>query len=140
MRITWFAILVFIVLGCRTRPDMPAKPLSWYDPALGKRDKFWGYRVGVEVSDPGCRIELNGEHITTLTNTVGEIILWGHSDGKFRGKQVVRIVANPVKPGQSQQSKNFFNINERERIPRNIYFDLNLEPVKPTEKLDVRVR
>jgi hypothetical protein len=50
-------------------------------------------------------------------------------------------VANPVKPGQHQQVKEFINIGEeRLAIPHKIYFNLDLVPVKPTEKLEVQIR
>jgi hypothetical protein len=131
---------VFVFAGCQTPSPTDQNRKDWYDRALGKRDNCWGYRVVVEVSDPGCRIEINKEHVATLTNTVGEIILWGYSDGRFRKNQVVRIVANPVRPGQNQQTKTFFNTAGREPIPHQIYFDLNLELTKPTEKMDIKVR
>ena len=140
MKPTLLLLGLFCLVGCHSGKVANRDDNNWYDPTLGNRDRCWGYRVAVEVSDPGCRIELNGELVATLTNTVGEIVLWGARDGKFRGKQTVRIVANPVKAGQNQQTKTFYNIRERERIPRRLYFDLNLELVKPTEKLDVRVR
>jgi len=125
---------MFLFIGCQSPP-------TWYDRELGKRDNYWGYRVAVEVSDPGCRIEVNNEHVATITNTVGEIILWGYSDGRFRQNQLVHILAYPVKHGQYQQSKHFYNRDrDREPIPHRIYFDLNLEPTKPTEKMDIKVR
>jgi hypothetical protein len=138
-------LVLLVIVGCKTRSNQN-NGNNWYDPTLGhkilgKNDLCWGYRVGVEVSDPGCRIEVNEELVATLTNTtVGEIILWGYRDGRFRENQSVRIVANPVKSGQHQQVKTFYNQREREHIPHKMYFDLNLEPVKPTEKVDVRVR
>ena len=84
---------------------------------------------------------MNDEHVATITNTVGEIILWGYSDGRFRKEQVVRVVANPVKPDQHQQIKVFRTIaGERPKIPHRLFFELNLGPVKPTEKIDIKVR
>ena len=131
-----------LLAGCQST-IAPTDPTAtnWYDKGLGKRGNCWGYRVAVEVTDSGCRIEVNDEHVTTLTETVGEIILWGYSDGKFREEQVVRVVANPVKPGQHQQTKVFRMVKrERARIPRRLFFDLNLEPTAPSEKLDIKVR
>jgi hypothetical protein len=131
-----------LLTGCQTS-TAPTDPNAkdWYDRSLGKRENCWGYRVMVEVSDPGCRIELNDEHIATITNTVGEVILWGYKDGRLRQEQVVRLVANPVKPGQNQQVKVFRTVDgERAKIPRRIFFDLNLERAKPTEKIDIKVR
>ena len=138
--ISFFALVCICVVGCESSAPLDPNARDWYDRGLGNRDGYRGYHVAVEVSDPGCRIEVNGEHIATLTNTIGEIILWGDSDGRFRGDQVVKIVANPVKPGQHQQSKIFSSINDRVPVPRRLYFDLNLEPAKPTEKIDLQVR
>jgi len=140
MRITAFVLALFFLVGCESPAPLDPNSRDWYDRGLGERDGFRGYRVSVEISDPGCRIEVNGEHVATITNTVGEIILWGDPDGKFRGDQVVRIMANPVKPGQHQQSKVFSSLDERVPVPRRLYFDLNLEATKPVEKIDLRVR
>ncbi len=141
MKISPFiALAFFFVVGCETPTPVNPNARDWYDRALGNREGYRGYRVAVEVSDPGCRIEVNGEHVATITNKVGEIILWADADGKFRGNQVTRIVANPVKPGQHQQSKVFASVRDRVSVPHQLYFDLNLEPTKPTEKIDINVR
>ena len=142
--------LLTLLCGCETAnlfsrdpnaPKPPADPnrRDWYDRSLGERDGLRGYRVVVEVSDPGCRIEVNGEHVATLTNTLGEIILWGEPDGRFRPRRFANIIANPVHPGQHQQAK-YFPAGDDRMIPRRLYFDLKLEPTKATEKIDVKVR
>ena len=136
----FIALVFFFLVGCETPTPSDPNARDWYDRGLGNRDGYRGYRVAVEVSDPGCRIEVNEEHIATITDKVGEIILWGDSDGRFRGNQITRIVANPVKPGQHQQSKIFSSSAERTPVPHRLYFDLNLQPTKPTEKIDLNVR
>jgi len=130
---THLAILLtapaLLLAGCQTTP---------YDPALGRNDNLWGYRVEVGVSDPGCSIEVNGEHAATLEGTRGEIIVWGEADGRLRERQVVRIVANPVKKGQHKQVMVFRNIGGvRAPIPHRLFFDLNL-PAASTDVVNIR--
>ena len=125
------ACVFFILCGCETGPVsklFPPEPNTaenrrdWWDRSLGQRDGRRGYRVPVEVSDAGCHIEINDELVATLTNRVGEIIVWAHDDGQIHESRLV-IVANPVLPGQFQQRKVFL---EHDRVPRRLYFDLRL--------------
>lgn len=127
--------LSLFVSGCETSnlfqadPNKP-KPLpphldqsrrDWWDRSIRPHDGLHAYRVQVEASDAGTRIEVNDEMVGTLTNTTDEIIVWGDNIGRWRQASVV--VANPVRAGQHQQRKFFAR---EENIPRRVYFDLNL--------------
>jgi hypothetical protein len=107
-------------------------PKRWWDPALGERDGLRGYRVAVEVSDPGSKIEVNNEFVGTITNTTGEIILWGNDNGTFRGDRLTTIKANPVKGGQFVQAKTFDE--RRDPIPHSLFFNLALQPASTSSK------
>jgi hypothetical protein len=138
-----FPLLLFLLLaGCETSqrvakifepdPNKPKPPpphldptrRDWWDRSIRPHDGLHAYHVQVEISDPGSRIEINDEHVGTLTNTLGEIIVWGDNIGRWRKSENV-IIANPVRPGQHQQRKIF---HRDEDIPRRLYFDLKLVP------------
>lgn len=86
------------------------------------------YRVMVEASDPGARIEVNGQ---TVGNTPMEITIWGDPDGTFHnfGSPDYAIRVLPVRAGQSAQTKVFRTgtlVELEDRIPQRLFFDLNL--------------
>ena len=113
---TLLLCVLCVLCGCVSNPGFDESIPEWH----GKR----AYHVRVEVSDPGCHIEVNGQLATTLTNTVGEILVWAHTDGNIHDKYLL-VVANPVKPGQHQQRKIF---RDGDGVPHSLYFDLNLVP------------
>lgn len=91
------------------------------------------YEVQIETSDPGSRIEVDGEYMGLAPLTV---TIWGDSDGTFHGSGDGYTVfkAYPVKPGQYIQVRRFLNgaqafmFGQQDRIPRRLYFDLNQKP------------
>jgi hypothetical protein len=99
------------------------------------------YLVEIETSEPGSRIEADNEDIGKSPITLK---IFGDKDGTFHnfGSQQYVIKAYPVKPGQSVQTKVFYTggwFSQEDRIPKKLYFDLNLERVTPTQKIDVKV-
>jgi hypothetical protein len=103
--------------------------LSEMDPNSGRGpDGTVPYRVLVEASDPGARIEVNGKAVAT---TPAEIIVWGDPDGTFHnfGSSDYVIRVQPVREGQTAQIKVFRTgtiLELDDRIPQRLFFDLNL--------------
>lgn len=91
------------------------------------------YEVLIETSDPGSRIEVDGEYMGVSPLTV---TIWGDKDGTFHGSGDGYTVfkAYPVKPGQYIQTRKFLNgaqafmFGQQDRIPKRLYFDLNQKP------------
>lgn len=85
------------------------------------------YKVLIESSEPGVRIEANKEFVG---NTPLELKVFGDKDGTFHcfGSPHYVIQAIPVKPGQNLQTK-FFRTGEaftgEDMIPRRIFFDMS---------------
>lgn len=84
------------------------------------------YKVQVESSTPGARIEMNEDYIgqTPLTLTI-----FGDKDGTFHnfGSKDYIIRAFPVTTNQFPQTKVFRTggwFSEEDRIPSRIYFDM----------------
>ena len=84
------------------------------------------YKVQVESSTPGARIEVNDDYIgkTPLTLTI-----FGDKDGTFHnfGSKDYIIRAFPVSTNQFPQAKVFRTggwFSEEDRVPSRIYFDL----------------
>jgi len=121
------AVLVFV--GCAT------------DPYKGQRrkDGTVPFKVQVETSDPGAKIEVNSDFVGEAPLT---ITIWGDDDGTFHGDGFTEIRANPVKAGQHVQVKRFANggfFAHEDRIPSRLYFDLNLAPVREGPAIEVNV-
>ena len=137
---TLLALCVLCSLcGCELfRGATNPQQVDWYDRTLGDRDGLRGYRVRVEVSEPGSRIEVNGEHVTTLTNTTGEIILWADANGTFRDNHVTVIKAYPVHTNQFVQKLEFSSRPQRTYVPHAIYFNLSLDTFKPVERIETK--
>ena len=125
-------VLWLVFSGCQTNPEQ----VDWWDRSLGERDGLRPYHVKVEVSDPGSRIEVNGEHVVTLTNTTGEIILWADANGTFRNNHVTVVKAYPVHTNQFVQIHTFSSALQRTYVPHAIYFNLSLDTVKPIERIE----
>lgn len=84
------------------------------------------YKVQVESSTPGARIEVNEDYIgkTPLTLTI-----FGDRDGTFHnfGSKDFIIRAFPVSTNQFPQTKLFRTggwFSEEDRVPSRIYFDM----------------
>lgn len=87
------------------------------------------FLVKVEASEPGVRIEANGDSIGTAPLTLK---IYGDKDGTFHnfGSPDYILKAYPAKPGQRVQTKTFGTgawFGREDRIPSTIYFDMNLE-------------
>jgi hypothetical protein len=85
------------------------------------------YYVSIEASEPGARIEADGEYIgeTPLTLKV-----FGDTDGTFHnfGSPVYTIRALPLTTNQHVQIRVFQTgqlLGPEDRIPQRIYFDMN---------------
>ncbi len=86
--------------------------------------------VEIESSEPGARIEANGEYVGKTPVTIK---IYGDEDGTFHnfGKYSYTVTAYPVKPGQRHQTKTFRAggwFTQEDMIPKKIFFDLNQAP------------
>ena len=116
MKAPLFAILLLLT-GCealqqsndsaKLAPHLDPNRVDWWDRSIPHRDGFRAYHVAVEITSPGSRIEVNGEHVATIAGTTGEVVLWADANGTFRNNQLVSIVANPTKVGEFRQTKVF---------------------------------
>ncbi len=91
------------------------------------RDGTVAYKVSIESSEPGVRIEANQDYVgeTPLTLTI-----FGDKDGTFHnfGSPEYVIRALPAKPGQQVQAKVFRTggwFGPEDMIPKRIFFDLD---------------
>lgn len=88
------------------------------------------YHVPVESSDPGARIEVNGEYVGTTPLTLK---IFGDPDGTFHdfGSYEYVVRAFPVRTNQFVQTRVFRTgkmFSGEDYIPSQIYFDLNQPP------------
>ena len=88
------------------------------------------YDVLVEASEPGARIETNGE---PLGNTPLHLKIFGDKDGTFHdfGSEFYVIRALPLATNQFAQTRWFGtgrHFGPEDHIPQNIYFDMNQNP------------
>jgi len=88
------------------------------------------FNVPVESSDPGARIEVNGE---TVGNAPLTLKIFGDPDGTFHdfGSYEYVVRAFPVKTNQFVQTRIFRTgrmFAGEDYIPSQIYFDLNQPP------------
>jgi hypothetical protein len=85
------------------------------------------YHVLIEASEPGARIEANGEHVG---NTPLTLKIFGDRDGTFHdfGSYYYVIRALPLTTNQFAQTR-FFGTgrswSHEDRIPERLYFDMN---------------
>jgi len=123
----WFSVLIpaaaLLLSGCASSSEARHRPGGGPVP----------YEVQIETSDPGSRIEVDGEYMGTSPLTV---TIWGDADGTFHGPGDGYTVfkAYPVKPGQYIQTRKYLNgaqafmFGQQDRIPQRLYFDLNQKP------------
>jgi len=88
------------------------------------------YDVLIDASQPGARIEANGEDVG---NTPVHIKIFGDSDGTFHdfGSYNYVVRALPVTTNQYEQVRVFQTghwMSPEDRIPQQIYFDMNKPP------------
>ena len=111
-----FSVLVALALaaGCASTP-------------AGHPSGTIPFEVLVETSDPGSRIELDGEYVGVSPL---KVTVWGDRDGTFHGGGDGHTVfkAYPVKPGQFVQTKSFLNgaqqfmFGQEDRVPKRLFF------------------
>jgi hypothetical protein len=85
------------------------------------------YDVAVEASEPGARIEVNGEMVG---NTPLHIKIYGDKDGTFHdfGSYFYVVRALPAATNQYPQTRAFGTgrgFTPEDRIPDRIYFDMS---------------
>jgi hypothetical protein len=112
--------VIAIVTGCESIP-----PGAERGP-----DGTMAYNVLVEASDPGVRIEANGEYVG---NTPVTIKIFGDPDGTFHdfGSYYYMVQAFPARTNQFVQTRGFRTghlFAGEDYIPRRIYFDMNQPP------------
>jgi len=88
------------------------------------------YDVSVEASEPGARIEANGE---LLGRTPLHLKIYGDPDGTFHdfGSYYYIVRALPVTTNQFAQVRAFRTghfFTPEDHIPQRIYFDMNQPP------------
>ncbi len=89
------------------------------------------YTVEVEASEPGVKIEANGDYIGA---TPCILKIFGDKDGTFHnfGSYEYVIRAIPQRQGQLEQTKVFHTggwFTPEDRIPKKIYFEMGLKRV-----------
>jgi hypothetical protein len=111
------AVAAIFLAGCQTLPP-GAEP--------GPRGTM-AYDVLVEASEPGARIEANGED---MGNTPVHIKIFGDPDGTFHdfGSPYYLVRALPLTTNQFEQVRYFGTgqwFGPEDRIPQQIHFDMN---------------
>lgn len=136
-----YLLTALTVTGCTATKRTTAKLFPPPDPNKPKPLRgphgSWGHPVEVVTSDPGSKIEVNKEYIGDSPLT---IILYGERDGAFRRDMDYIIRAYPVRPGQNLQWKYYTGAAggpRADRVPKKIYFDLNLE--RAPEKKELKI-
>ena len=109
-----------LVAGCQTFP-----PGAERGP-----DGTMAYHVEITASDPGVRIEANGEHVG---NTPMTLKIYGDTDGTFHdfGSYVYVIRALPLRTNEFTQVRVFRTgrmFTPQDLIPQQIYFDMTQPP------------
>lgn len=85
------------------------------------------YNVQIEASDPGARVEANGDYVG---KTPMVLKIFGDKDGTFHnfGSDKYIIQVFPVRTNQFIQTKVFRTggwFSQEDRVPSRLYFDLN---------------
>ncbi len=126
------ALGLLLIAGCASPGDRTAERGP---------DGTVAYEILVESSDAGARVEVNDDYVG---KTPLAVRVWGDPDGTFHNfgasDYVIRVF--PVREGQAPQSKFFRTggwFSQEDRIPRRLFFDLDLkapggftvEPGKP---------
>jgi len=91
------------------------------------------YDILVEASEPGARIEANGEYVG---NTPVHLKVFGDRDGTFHdfGSFEYVIQAFPLATNQFAQVRAYGTgrgWTQADRIPQRVYFDMNQKPAPP---------
>ena len=83
--------------------------------------------VQIETSEPGARIEANGNDVGPSPVTIK---IFGDKDGTFHnfGSKEYTIKAYPAKAGQHLQTKTYYTggwFSREDMVPSKVYFDMN---------------
>jgi len=111
--------LGLLLAGCSTPPSA--------EQAERGPDGTIAYRVEIEASEPGVRIEANNDYVGKAPMT---LTIHGDKDGTFHnfGSQEYVIRAFPLSTNQAVQTKVFRTggwFSQEDQIPKRIYFDMN---------------
>src|SRR6188472_3740226 len=111
---------VIVLAGCETVP--PGRETGPHGTIA--------YNVTIESSEPGVRIEVNGETVGTTPLTLK---IFGDKDGTFHdfGSYEYTVQAFPSRTNQFVQTRVFRTgrmFTPEDAIPRQIYFDMNQVP------------
>src|ERR1041384_8284061 len=92
------------------------------------------YDVLIEASEPGARIEANGE---SIGNTPVHLKIFGDTDGTFHdfGSYFYVVQAFPLATNQFPQGRWFRTgrgFTPEDQIPKSIHFDMNQPPPPPS--------
>jgi hypothetical protein len=109
---------LILVVGCSSIPEGVEKG----------PDGTIAYTIEIETSEPGARIEVNGDYVGNAPTSVK---VFGDKDGTFHnfGSDEYVIQAFPVKPGQKVQTKVFYTgkwFGNEDQIPKRLFFDFNI--------------
>lgn len=100
------------------------------------------YEVIVESEQPGCRIEVDGDYVGM---TPIKIKVFGDRDGTFHSFGTMNWVIKAYPPkgsGGMVQVKQYGTggwFTPEAKIPKRIYFNTDLDAVKPKERIDVNI-
>jgi hypothetical protein len=113
---TVITLLALLLTGCET----PVPPGTETGP-----DGTIAYKVPIDSSEPGARIEVNGESVGT---TPMVLKIFGDRDGTFHnfGSYEFLVRAFPPGNGRASQTKVFYTgvlMGKEDKIPSKIYFD-----------------
>jgi hypothetical protein len=112
------AVAAGLLVGCQSTPLPPGTERGPHGTI--------SYNVLIEASEPGARIEVNGE---TVGSSPLHIKIFGDKDGTFHdfGSDVYVIRALPVVTNQFVQTRVFGTgrgFGPEDRIPDRVYFDM----------------
>ena len=96
-------------------------------------DGTMAYTVVIEASEPGARVEANGE---SIGNTPISLKIYGDPDGTFHdfGSDYYIVRGLPTVTNQYAQTRVFGTgrwFGPEDRIPQRIYFDMNQPQQEP---------
>lgn len=112
------ASIAMLLCGCESTPLPPGTEQGPH--------KTIAYHVLIEASEPGARLEVNGD---SIGNTPLKLKIFGDRDGTFHdfGSYVYIIRALPLTTNQYPQIRVFGTgrmFTHEDKIPERIYFDM----------------
>lgn len=117
----WFIpVMMLFILSC-DKSSSPIKTST--QPAKGLTE--------IISNPPGAKIEINDEYVGDTPIFV-KLPRISRRSGNIYEK--ISVKAYPSQPGQYTQKK---LIDTRRRVPARLLFDMNLEPVQPTQRIKI---